>query len=221
MKILCIADVHGDRESLLRAVKFSRENGINSVIFLGDLSSYGVNSEQNLNDARFLINTFNGFNLMAVPGNCDSREILCLFDKANVNLHERIRSINDISLIGFGGSSPTPFSTPFELDENEIYVRLKRLLEKRKTEKTVLILHEPPRGTKCDLAKARHIGSKSIRRIVDEFQPDLVLCSHVHESGGVMDRIGETRIANIGVLSQGNIGILTLGDETRIKLRKM
>jgi len=48
-----------------------------------------------------------------------------------------------------------------------------------------------------------------------------VLCSHVHESGGVMDRIGETRIANIGILSQGNIGILTLGDETRIKLRKM
>ena len=92
-----------------------------------------------------------------------------------------------------------------------------------KTENFVLALHCPPRDTNCDMiGDGTHVGSTSVRKIAEKFQPDLLLCSHVHESGGNEDTIGKTRIANIGMLSEGRIGVIEREDnKICIKLTTM
>lgn len=211
-------------KELERVAKFARENRINSVIVLGDLSGYGRfrNFEMNREDANHILEILNGFEILAIPGNCDSIPTIKFFEKKEVSLHEKIRVVDSISIAGFGGSSPTPFETPFELSESEIYDKLKKLLNGVKTEKTILVLHSPPKNTNCDITgNGSHVGSESVRKIIEEFQPNLVVSSHVHESAGTKDMIGDTEIVNIGPISGGNVGIIEIGTEIKIELMKI
>lgn len=211
-------------KELERVAKFARENRINSVIVLGDLSGYGRfrNFEMNREDANHILEILNGFEILAIPGNCDSIPTLELFEKNGVSIHNKIKTIDNTSIAGFGGSSPTPFETPFELSESEIYDKLKKLLMGVRTKKTILVLHSPPKNTNCDITgNGSHVGSESVRKIIEEFQPNLVVSSHVHESAGTKDMIGDTEIANIGPISGGNVGIIEIGTEIKIELMKI
>jgi Icc-related predicted phosphoesterase len=49
------------------------------------------------------------------------------------------------------------------------------------------------------------VGSRAVRRLIEEFQPLLSVHGHIHESGGER-RIGETLCINPG--SEANHGIL-------------
>ena len=71
-------------------------------------------------------------------------------------------------------------------------------------ELTVFLSHQPPRNTACDLARGRHVGSQAIRECIEEHQPDLVLCGHIHEAIGC-DRIGNSLIVNPGPWLAGNL----------------
>jgi Icc-related predicted phosphoesterase len=71
------------------------------------------------------------------------------------------------------------------------------------TERTVFVLHSPPRATSCDLTGARvHVGSRAIRAFVEHHQPPLVLSGHIHESprmsSAYRDSIGRTVVVNPG-----------------------
>ena len=114
---------------------------------------------------------------------------------------------------GFGGSNPTPFNTPLEFEEIQIYDEAKKALESIKDEKiTLFITHAPPYGTKTDLLPSgEHVGSESIRRIIEELQPTLNICGHIHEARGT-DKIGETIIINPGELSDGYACLITISD---------
>lgn len=224
MKILCVADIHGDMKDLEKVAVFARNNKINSVIILGDLSGYGRfrNFEMNKEDAAKVLEILKEFEILTIPGNCDSIPTIEFLEKKGVSIHGKIKVIEDVSFVGLGGSSPTPFQTPFELSEREIYEKLKKLMDNVKTKKVVLALHSPPKNTNCDITgNGSHVGSESVREIIEEFQPDLVVSSHVHESGGITDTIGKTKIANIGQISMGNIGIIEIGTEIRIGLMKI
>ena len=67
---------------------------------------------------------------------------------------------------------------------------------------TILVSHQPPHGTACDLARGRHVGSQSLRAAVERHQPDLVFSGHIHEAIGD-DTIGPTRVVNPGPWFQG------------------
>ncbi|ODS41174.1 hypothetical protein BEH94_09550 [Candidatus Altiarchaeales archaeon WOR_SM1_SCG] len=216
MKILCIADIHGELESILKVGMFAKERGIRDIIILGDFTKSGKfrDVNRNLGDAEYVFITLDSFdfNILAIPGNCDSKEILKLFNEFNSNLHEKVKEICGIAFIGLGGSNPTPFNTPFEFNEQEIYNKLKEIMEKCADNKNkILITHCPPKDTKCDYTGSGHVGSGSLRKIVEEFQPGLVVCSHIHECGGETDKIGETKIANIGMLGSMRCGIIDTG----------
>lgn len=224
MKILCIADIHGDRDSVREAKKFAEDNDIDMVMILGDFPGYGVfrNKELSMKEIKSILNGLQNLNLLAIPGNCDHPEVLDLFNDLGINIHEKLKEINEINLVGFGGSNITPFNSPFEIEEEEIYSRLKNLMEKVKGNKVILALHCPPKDTNCDrTVNGAHVGSSSIRKIIEEFQPFLAVCSHIHEAAGSTDRIGKTQVANIGMLSHGNIGIIETDGEIRIELRNL
>jgi Icc-related predicted phosphoesterase len=67
----------------------------------------------------------------------------------------------------------------------------------------VILSHQPPFGTKADQVRGgRNVGSRTLRKFLEERQPLACFCGHIHESPG-LDSIGETRVANPGPLPQG------------------
>jgi Icc-related predicted phosphoesterase len=224
MEILCIADIHGDREVVLRLKDYAKDDGFENILILGDFPGYGKfrDREKSLDEVRIVLNLLSDFRVMAIPGNCDTPEVLSVFDEYGVNLHEKSIVFDGITISGFGAAAPTPYNTPFEIGEDLIYEKLEKLLKEVETERIILAVHNPPSNTDCDITRLGvHAGSKAVRDIVEKFQPDILLSSHIHESGGSIDALGKTKVVNIGSLSHGKFGILHLDKDLDIKLGEL
>lgn len=224
MKILCIADIHGDVGGVRSAADYAGKNGIKDVLVLGDFPGHGMfhDVSASMLEIRRSLDQLRGLNVLAIPGNCDPRFSLDFFEECGVGLHGRVKEIDGVRFAGFGGSNITPFGTPFELSEEEIYSGLAKLLSDSPAERTVVVVHCPPRNTKCDITgNGMHAGSDAVRKALEEFQPALAVCSHIHESGGSSDVIGSTVVANVGRLSEGRIGVLDLGRNVGISLERI
>ncbi len=220
MKILCVADIHGSRNELLVVKKIADDEKPDLVLILGDYSGHGGfhDIEGNKNDAKFALETFKDFNVKAIIGNCDNLDVLNVLSESGVNLHEKKEEISGITFIGLGGSNTTPFNTPTEFSEDDIYKKLKKLFEDAKNKKVILATHFPPKDTECDkIASGLHPGSSGLRKIIEEFQPMLNVCSHIHEAGGKIDRIGKTKIASIGPVKNG-YGLINLNGKLEVLL---
>lgn len=131
-------------------------------------------------------------------------------------LHGRSVTTNGITVGGVGGSLPGG-SFPFELEEREYERILKGL-----GHVDVLVSHEPPYDTRCDIAYGgRHVGSKSIREYVLLEGPRLVLTGHVHESGAV-DRLGSSTIVNPGAFANGKYAVAEVREgDVQVHLRDL
>jgi Icc-related predicted phosphoesterase len=80
---------------------------------------------------------------------------------------------------------------------------LRELAARTAAGEAVWVSHGPPRDTRCDvLSGGAHVGSRALRRFVEEHQPPLLLSGHIHESarvsGSYHDRIGRTVVVNPG-----------------------
>ncbi|AWR96822.2 phosphoesterase [Acidianus sulfidivorans JP7] len=109
---------------------------------------------------------------------------------------------NDYILVSCGYVNPTPWNTYRELPDSTLYNKIKDKLKKIENPENVIFnFHAPPINTKLDVAiinnKRIHVGSESVRKIIEEYQPLLGLHGHIHESAGT-DKIGNTKIVNPG-----------------------
>jgi uncharacterized protein len=127
---------------------------------------------------------------------------------------ETIRMVGPHEMVSFGYSNRTPWQTPRELGEDEIYSRLKRLADQLEApERAIFNIHVPPWESSLDTAyevdeDLRYVtkggrphevatGSPAVRQIIEETQPLLSLHGHIHESKGVT-KIGHTVAINPG-----------------------
>lgn len=209
MKILAVSDIHGDHKNIMKHLK---KNRADLIVVSGDITHFGPAElgEEILND----ISSFD-VPVVAIPGNCDPEDIHGKIENSRaINIHARGVIIQDIGICGFGGSNPTPFNTPLEFEEVQIYDQASKVVEGISKEKiTLFVTHTPPYGTKADkLPSGGHAGSTSIRKIIEEYQPTVNLCGHIHESRGI-DQIGKTTVANPGELSQGYGCLINIDDE--------
>ncbi|MBS7643667.1 metallophosphoesterase, partial [Candidatus Bathyarchaeota archaeon] len=183
-------------------------NKVKSIIICGDFTHFGPVEQAE----KFLeILTKTGLPILFVPGNCDDPELAKSKVKGTSCIHGTYVVINGICFLGIGGGAPGPFKTPFELTEEE----KQNLLEKAfrlasNPQHLVLVSHMPPHNSNVDVARGgKHIGSKSVRMFIEEREPILALCGHVHESSGV-DKIGKTTVVNPGPASKGFCAIVNL-----------
>jgi Icc-related predicted phosphoesterase len=129
---------------------------------------------------------------------------------------------NDLQVLGYGFSTPTPWHTYREQTDVEMKSALERLSEFLDRGKgTIFHLHVPPFGSGLDLAPKldselrpimsssgpvmEPVGSQAVADLVKEYQPLVGLFGHVHESRSVTS-IGETLCANPGsAYSEGRL----------------
>ena len=160
-----------------------------------------------------------------MPGNDDDFQIdPILADSAYCrNVNEQVVELTPWhQLVSMGWSSPTPWSTPRELPEEEFLDRLSALMRGvRDARKSVIMTHVPPFDSGLDTAPLLSpslqptvsagdllrgpVGSTGVRKAIETFKPVLGVHGHIHESGGER-RIGETLCVNAG--SEANHGVL-------------
>jgi Icc-related predicted phosphoesterase len=192
MKILASGDIHGDISLARRLAEKAEKENVDLVVLCGDLT-YGEISTEGI------IGPFKekGKQVVLIPGNHETiatADFLAQQYDA-VNLHGYSIKAGDVGLFGAGGAN----IGLFQLSEDEIYDLLKKSHEKIKNLKTrIMVTHVHPTETKMEKFTQFFPGSTGVKKAIDAFKPDILLCSHVHEAEGIEEKVGNTRIINVG-----------------------
>lgn len=201
---IAVGDIHDAPENFAEIPELAQADG---VLVTGDLTiTGGVRQAEAVMKAL----AAPGLPVWAQIGNMDRPEVDAWLSEKGCNLHTRVRELAPgIAAFGVGASTFTPFGTPSEFPESAFAAWLEASWrEARAFPHTILVSHNPPKDTACDLIPGDvHVGSTAVREFLEEAQPDMCLCGHIHEARAI-DRIGRTVIANPGALAQGGYLVL-------------
>jgi Icc-related predicted phosphoesterase len=210
MKIVSFGDVHMATRNLERMGEVMRDCDL--VIVSGDLTNFGgvEDAKKVLSDVRRACP-----NILALTGNLDRREVMPFLESEKIALHGTGRVVDGVGIFGCGGSNITPFNTPTEFTEDEIYAALRAGYEQVREERPlVMVCHTPPFETKCDrIMSGKAVGSTAARRFIEEVQPEICISGHIHESAAE-DSIGGTRIFNAGPFKGGGYIVARIEGES-------
>jgi len=208
MRLIVGSDFHGNERMVERFVVKAEEEHAEIILICGDITNFGT-----LREATRLLSFFTRLRVpvLFVPGNCDPPSLLGVDLEGVRCIHGGTASYGDITFLGIGGSPPTPFHTPFEIEENEIMAELNQAAENlNDAQQVILLSHAPPRDTRLDRTSFHlHVGSVSLRRFIEDKRPFLVFCGHIHEAKG-RDRINETILVNPGPARHGDYALASI-----------
>lgn len=187
LRILAAGDLHGDTKLAEKLAERAEKEKVDLVILNGDIT--GLVETENL------IKPFTKRNekVVFVPGNWDSEETASFLSKfyGIKNIDNYYVKYKNVGI--FGAGNPRALFP----DEKETFNKLKKNFEKVKNlEKKIMVTHIHAAGTKSELSGFP--GSSGIRKAIEKFQPDLFISGHIHELEGVEEKIGKTRVINIG-----------------------
>jgi Icc-related predicted phosphoesterase len=198
MKIYATADLHGSQFRLNIVLKNIKKYSPDLVIICGDITQFGPGdvAENFLNQIKV--------ETLAVTGNIDSSDVAKAIDKSNATNIELERIVKKgIPFIGISGINNEEFK----------FLEKKKILDK----KSVLVTHIPPYGSKDKVFLGMHGGSKELRKIVDKYNPRLVLCGHIHEDPGFM-KLRVSNIINCSLGKRGEGAIIDINDDISINM---
>jgi uncharacterized protein len=187
-KILAAGDFHGDSKITKELAERAQKEKVDLVILTGDLTSPV--------ETKNLLKPFidRKERVVFVPGNWDSSETINFLSHLYgiKNLGEKYARYDNVGIFGIG--SP---DWEMELDEEKAYNKLKKDFEKIKDlEKKIMVSHLHAAGTKSEFSGVA--GSTALRKAIERFQPDVFLSGHIHEGEGLYEKIGKTRVFNVG-----------------------
>ena len=191
LKILAAGDFHGDSNVSKKLAEKAEQENVDLVILTGDVVG--------LLETKDIIKPFidKKKKVLFVPGNWESREASETLKKlyGARNVEDPYLVYDDIGIFGVGSED-----WQMSLNENKTFDKLKKDFDKMKKrkdlEKKIMISHIHAAGTKSEFSGFP--GSKALRKAIEKFQPDIFLSGHIHEGEGLQERIGKTRIYNIG-----------------------
>ncbi len=192
LKILAAGDIHGDIGLAEKLAERAQREKVDLVVLCGDLTLAETSTAN-------IIGPFKKRHekVLLIPGNHETVATAdFLAELYGVkNIHGYSVKYKDVGIFGAGGAN----IGLFQLTEKEIYDLLKKGHDKVKyLKKKIMITHVHPTGTKMEKFTKFFPGSSGIRRAIDKLQPDLLLCSHVHEAEGIEEKVGKTKVINVG-----------------------
>jgi len=191
-RILSAGDIHGDVDLAEKLAKRAEKENVDLVILCGDITMFERSTKN-------LISPFakRHQKVLLVPGNHESvatADFLAEFYGVK-NIHGYSVKYEDVGIFGAGGAN----IGVAQLTEKEMYDLLKKGFDKIKyLKKRIMVTHVHPSDTKMEKFTKIFPGSTGIRKAVEKFKPDILLCSHVHEAEGLEEMIGKTRVINVG-----------------------
>ncbi len=154
--------------------------------------------------------------VMVCPGNDDRFEIDEVVAKHSevVNGEGRVVEVKGYEIISSGWTNPTPWKTAREEPDEKLEKRLRSYISKLSdVESSIFNFHAPPYQSQIDSAPLLDenfnpvlrggrvvmvpVGSKAVRKVIEEYQPLIGLHGHIHESSGSI-KIGRTWCVNPG-----------------------
>jgi len=223
MKILVVADIHGNLKNLNLLLEKIEKEKLDLIIIPGDFTDLFADYKDfdQLDVAEMLIQKFLSLKtkILCIPGNNDPYDMVYLFDEYGVNLHEKVVEHGGLDFAGFGGAK-TPFATNFEPTDDEFKAGLAKI-EKQLKGKFVFVSHAPPKDTKLDKVKAGdHVGSQIIKDFIVKHKPILAISAHILEARGE-DKLGETKLFYPGALTEGYYGLVNLDKEIKCEIKNL
>ncbi len=192
LRILAVGDIHGDSGMAKRLAEQARQERVDFVILTGDLtlmerSTAGILYPFVKNKQKVLL----------IPGNHETlatANFLADFYPGVKNIHGYTIKTENTGIFGAGGAN----IGIFRIKEEEIFSVLEKgFANVKDMEKKIMVTHVHPSGTLMENF-SRHVpGSYGVRKAIEKFQPDIALCSHVHEASGIEEMIGKTRVVNV------------------------
>ena len=192
LKILAAGDIHGDMSLASKLAKKAEDENVDLVILCGDITNFEMSTKN-------LIGPFvkKKKKVLLIPGNHESFATADFLAEVYgvKNIHGYSVKYKEVGLFGCGGAN----IGLHQLDEDEIYGVLKKGFEKIKyLKKKIMVTHVHPSNTLMERFTQFFPGSKGVRKAVEKLKPDLLLCSHVHEAEGIEEKIGKTKVINVG-----------------------
>jgi len=192
LRILAAGDIHGDTSQARKLADQAEKDNIDLVVLSGDLTFAETSTEG-------IIGPFvkKGKKVILIPGNHETvatADFLAELYGAT-NLHGYSIMYKDIGLFGCGGAN----IGMFQLGEDEIFELIKKGYDRIKgAKKKILVTHVHPTGSLMEKFTNFFPGSSGVKKAIDTFKPDILICSHVHEAEGIEEMIGKTKVINVG-----------------------
>ncbi len=185
LKILAAGDLHGSLNIAKRLSAKGKREKVDLVVLAGDIYGYTDGDEGILEPFRKAKQK-----VIFVPGNCDFDEECVMLAKEGKSIHNYYVTYGGVGIAGIG--SP---NWKLSLDGGDLE-SIKRNFEKMKPVKRILVSHLHASGTTAEFSGIP--GDKILRKAVKYFKPDLLIAAHIHEGEGIEDKIGKTRVVQVG-----------------------
>ncbi|MCK5321602.1 metallophosphoesterase [Candidatus Pacearchaeota archaeon] len=185
LKILAAADLHGNVDIAKRLSEKAKKGKVDLVVLAGDVYGYSEGKPGILKPFRKA-----GQKIVFVPGNCDFDEECKILAREGKSIHNYYVTYSGVGIAGIG--SP---NWKLSLDGEDLG-SIKKNFNRMKTRKRVLVSHLHAEGTKAEFSGIG--GDEILRKAVENFEPDLLIAAHIHEGEGIEDRIGKTRVVQVG-----------------------
>lgn len=192
LRILAAGDLHGDKSLVKQLADKAEKEKVDLVVLCGDLTYADKNVEGMIGP--FLKKKKKVF---LIPGNHETfatADFLAEFYDVT-NLHGYSIKVGDVGFFGCGGAN----IGLSQLSDEEIFNALKKGYDNIKNmKKKIMITHVHPSGTLMEKFTKIFPGSSGLRKAVEKFKPEFLLCSHVHEAEGIEEKLGKTKVINVG-----------------------
>lgn len=189
-KILAIGDIHGDTGLVKRLVEKAKKEEVDLVILAGDLTM----AEQSTD---YIVGPFvkAGKKVLLIPGNHESAatiDFLAQMYPNTKNIHGYGFKKKNVGIFGAGTANMGIHA----IRDSDIFELLKKgHREVKDSEKKVMVTHIHPLGSKSEMFGFK--GSEAVRKAIEKFQPEIAINAHMHEAGGMEEKIGKTRVINV------------------------
>lgn len=185
LKILAAADLHGNIDIAKSLSKKALKSHVDLVVLAGDINGFRKDEK--------ILEPFleAGQKVAFVPGNWEtSLEQENFVRKGAKNIHLYYISYKGVGITGVGTGD-----WKFSIENPEFY-SIKKNFERMKSKKKILVSHVHARGTNAEFSGIR--GDKLLRKAVEDFKPDILISGHIHEAEGLEDKIGKTKVIQVG-----------------------
>jgi len=191
LKILAFSDLHRDVEATRQIVAASTDADV--LVGAGDFATRGHGAAEIIR----ILQTADTPTVLVSGNHDNSRELqeLCSGWPQGYLLNAQPVTLANITFFGLGGEIPQRNNAEWNeaVSEEEASKALARC-----PKGAILITHMPPLGY-ADLQRdGTHDGSKSITIAIEEKQPVLHFCGHIHSAWGMSGKIGTTSVHNLG-----------------------